>query len=90
MANRVTEDEIEILHIAVRPKYQKSSIGSTLVKQLIRGEITETPVKVLTWARNTSTGFFAKLGFEPTGKFIEHKAFSKYGIKFQQMFLDVR
>ena len=90
VANWLTKDEIEIRHIAVKPKYQKLTIGTSLVKRLIESELKDNPVKVMIWARSTSIGFFSKLGFVLKGKYLEHKAFTKHGITFQQMFLVVR
>ena len=87
VANRLSDSEVEIRHIAVAPDFQGQSVGRGLVKKLIELIKSDTSVKILTYARNTSVGFFARLGFVSTGEDLEHPSFAKYGITFQQMYL---
>ena len=86
VANWLSENEIEIRHIAVESDYQGIGVGKCLVEKLIVLLREDAPVKIHTYARNTSIGFFAKLGFIPTDKYLEHPDFTKHGIKFQQMY----
>ena len=44
---------------------------------------------IQTYARNTSVDFFIKLGFKTEGNYMRHEDFIKYGIEFQQMYLEV-
>jgi N-acetylglutamate synthase-like GNAT family acetyltransferase len=90
VANWLSENEIEIRHIAVRFEYQRLSTGKRLVERLIKLVQKDTPVRIITCARNTSADFFAKLGFKSTGEYIEHQDFTRHGIKFQQMSLKVQ
>ena len=89
VANWLSKNEIEIRHIAVRSDYQGLSVGRCLVEKLVKLVQQDTPVKIQTCARNTSAGFFVKLGFISTGKYLEHQDFAKNGIKFQQMYIEV-
>ena len=85
VANRLSRDEIEIRHIAVETDFQKSSIGRQLIEELFQLVGRESPLKILTHARNTSTGFFIKLGFRPVGIPVEVEFFKEHGIQIQLM-----
>jgi GNAT superfamily N-acetyltransferase len=87
VANRLAEDEFEIRHIAVCTDYQGHSVGRMLIQELIREVGKGSTILIRTYARNTSMGFFSRLGFVPEGDLLEHKDFIKHGIKFQQMCL---
>ena len=79
-ANMLSRSTIEIRHIAVRPDWQGRSVGRRLVeglRDLIPGDA---PAEFQTCARNTSAGFFIKLGFSPRGEPLEHEDFAKHGI----------
>ena len=89
MANWLSENEIEIRHIAVSSDFQGLSVGKRLVEKLIKLVQKDSPVKIQTCARNTSVGFFTKLGFISTGEYLEHQDFTRHGLKFQQMYLEV-
>jgi uncharacterized protein (DUF302 family) len=89
VANWLSEDEIEIRHIAVKSDYQGRSIGRNLVMKLSKSVQRDTVVKIQTYARDTSIGFFSRLSFIPTGQYLEHEDFIKHGIRFQQMYLIV-
>lgn len=86
VANRLSENEFEIRHIAVCASYQGHSVGRLLVQELIgrvgKGSVTW----IRTYARNTSVSFFSRLGFVPEGDLVEHKDFTRHGISFQQMY----
>jgi N-acetylglutamate synthase-like GNAT family acetyltransferase len=86
IANQLSEYEFEIRHIAVCASYQGHSVGRMLIQELIRKISKGSTILIRTYARNTSTGFFSRLGFVPEGDLIEHKDFTKHGIKFQQMY----
>lgn len=88
VANSLSDNAIEIHHIAVRPDYQGRSIGRRLVENLIKMMEMNASVKIQTCARNTSVGFFAKLGFIPTNEYLEHPDFTKHGITIQKMYLE--
>ena len=90
MANWLSENEIEIRHIAVSSDFQGLSVGKRLVEKLIKLVQKDNPVKIHTCARNTSVGFFTKLGFISTGEHLEHQDFARHGIKFQQMYIEVK
>ncbi len=87
MANWLSENEIEIRHIAVSSDFQGLSVGKRLVKKLIKLVQKDNSVKIQTCARNTSVGFFTKLGFISIGEPMEHQDFARHGIKFQQMYI---
>lgn len=90
VANWLSENEIEIRHIAVSSDFQGLSVGKRLVEKLIKLVQKDNPVKIQTCARNTSIGFFTKQGFISTGEHLEHQDFARYGVKFQQMYLQVK
>ena len=85
IANMLSQSTIEIRHIAVRPDRQGRSIGRRLVDELPGLIPGDAPAEFQTYARNTSVGFFARLGFSPRGDPLEHEDFAKHGIRFQQM-----
>jgi N-acetylglutamate synthase-like GNAT family acetyltransferase len=85
VANWLSENEIEIHHLAVRPEYQGNAIGTALIRALFEMLREKAPVHVQTIARNTSAGFFSKLGFKPVGNRFNHRNFIKQGIWLQQM-----
>ena len=89
VANWLSEKEIEIRHIAVRPDYQENSIGTLLVKELFGLVREKAPLRIQIHARNTSIGFFSKLGFKLSGNRLDHKDFIKQGIWIQQMSRDL-
>ncbi len=90
VANRLSDDEIEIRHIAVSFDYQGRSAGRRLVGKLIELVELDVPITIHTYARNTSAGFFSKLGFIPTGEYLEHPDFAKHGITIQKMYCEIR
>ena len=75
VANRVSESEFEIRHIAVCASYQGHSVGRLLVQELISRTGKGSVTWIRTYARNTSVGFFSRLGFVPEGDFDhQHRA----------------
>ncbi len=90
VANWLSENEIEIRHIAVSFGFQGLSVGKCLMEKLITLVQKDGPVKIQTCVRNTSVGFFTKLGFRSTGEHLEHQDFARHGIKFQQMYFEVK
>jgi len=89
VANWLSDNEIEIRHIAVRQDYQGKSVGTLLVKELYGLVQRKTPLTVKTHARNTSVGFFSKLGFISSGSQLYIKEFTKHGIWIQPMLLEI-
>jgi N-acetylglutamate synthase-like GNAT family acetyltransferase len=89
VANWLSKNVIELRHIAVKPGFQKMSIGRRLVTKLITSVRQDCPIEVQVYARNTSTGFYIKLNFTPINELLEHPDFSAHGIKFQQMYLEI-
>jgi len=89
VANWLSKTVIELLHIAVKPEFQKTSIGKELVTNLITSVQQDYPIIIQVYARNTATGFYTKLYFTPINGYLEHPDFSAHGIKFQQMYLEV-
>jgi N-acetylglutamate synthase-like GNAT family acetyltransferase len=85
VANWLSSDEIEIHHIAVKRDFQKKAVGRMLFEELSRLTQDITPLTITTYARNTSIGFFSKLGFEPVGSRLEVEGFMEQGIWLQQM-----
>ena len=91
VANFLSVDELELRHLGIKSGYQKKSVGSMLVKYLIETGKERGCSVIQTYARNTSVGFFLRLGFVlPTREILEHPDFSKHGITFQKMIYDVR
>jgi N-acetylglutamate synthase-like GNAT family acetyltransferase len=89
VANWLSEKRIEIRHLAVRQDYQKKSVGKLLVEELFKLVRGAAPLRIQTFARNDSVGFFTKLGFKPVGHYLEHDDFTKHGIRFQQMYTEL-
>ena len=80
------DTEVELRHLAVRPDSQHQGTGRQLVANLLEIVIPRGCRKIHTVARNTSTGFFRKLGFETAaGTAPEHPDFKKHGIVFELM-----
>jgi N-acetylglutamate synthase-like GNAT family acetyltransferase len=89
VAYQLAEHQFEIRHLAVHADYQGRSVGRLLIEGLIKEICKDAVVWIQTYARDTSVGFFARLGFVPEGGFLEHEDFVRYGIKFQKMWLVV-
>ncbi len=89
VANWLAEKEIEIRHLAVKTDYQENSVGSLLVEELFRLVREKTPLQIQTYARNTSMGFFIKLGFKPRGPRINQPNFTKQGLWLQEMYTEL-
>lgn len=88
-ANVLSDEEIEIRHIAVRSGWQGRGVGTLLVEELKRMFGGRGPLRLKTYARNTSLGFFQRLGFGPVGEPLKHEDFARHGISFLEMHLDV-
>jgi len=89
VANWLSEKELEIRHIAVKSDYQENSIGSLLVEELFRMIKEKVPLRIQSYARNTSMGFFTRLGFKPTGERLDQQNYIKQGIWIQQMYTEL-
>lgn len=90
VSNYLSPNEFELRHIAIKSGFQKKSIGSMLVRELIKIATQKGCSVIQAYARNTSADFFLKQGFvSSTGKVLEHSLFSKHGITFKQMHYDV-
>jgi N-acetylglutamate synthase-like GNAT family acetyltransferase len=77
---------MEICHVAVRPDTQRKGLGRTLIRHIIHNARQEGRRRIQVTARNTSAGFFEKLGFETLPQAIpDHPDFKKHGISFQVM-----
>ena len=85
VANWLSNNEIEIRHIAVKTDFQKMAVGRILVEELYGLIQDKTPLTIQTHARSTSVGFFSKLGFNPVGDILEVDEFMQHGIWLQQM-----
>ncbi|MFC1920664.1 GNAT family N-acetyltransferase [Chloroflexota bacterium] len=89
VANWLSEKEIEIRHLAVKPGNQENSVGSLLVGELFRLIREKTPLQIHAYARNTSLGFFTKLGFKPRGNRINQPNFMQQGLWLQEMYTEM-
>jgi uncharacterized protein len=91
VANWLSPIEVELRHLAVKPEAQGQTIGSRLVKRLISIVSEWNCSTVQTISRNTSAGFFRKLGFVlRPGKAPEHPVFKKHGITFELLQFECR
>lgn len=80
------ENEIELRHLAVASGAQRKGIGRSLVAELCRIASVKMCRRIHTIARNTSAGFFRKVGFRAVpGRAPEHPVFLKHGITFEFM-----
>ena len=86
VANWTSPTEVELRHLAVRPEVQDQGVGSQLIKTLVRIVARRLCIRIHTIARDSSTGFFRKLGFSTApGDAPEHPAFERHGITFELM-----
>ncbi|MHC4442029.1 MAG: GNAT family N-acetyltransferase [Planctomycetota bacterium] len=86
VANWTSPSEVELRHLAVKPELHHQGVGSRLVQTLIDIASQNNCTRIHTISRNTSTGFFKKLGFTPApGQAPDHPAFKKHGITFEMM-----
>jgi N-acetylglutamate synthase-like GNAT family acetyltransferase len=84
VANWTTPKEVELRHLAVRPGAANRRVGTRLVEALLQAVKVRGCTRVHTIARNTSAGFFRKLGFTTApGTPPEHPHFKKHGISFE-------
>ena len=78
--------EVELRHLAVAPNAQRHGNGRSLVAELVRIAASRGCRRIHTIARNSSAGFFRRLGFRTApGKAPEHPVFTKQGITFELM-----
>jgi len=84
VANWIGETELEIRHLAVDENHQGKSIGTRLISRLFGLVKKNNPVRIRTYARNTSYRFFVKLGFKlVTEAWKEVPDFKSQGITFK-------
>ena len=80
------DTEIELRHIAVLPEIQNHGIGRRLIESVVEIVRPKGCRRIHTIARNTSVGFFKKLGFRKAlFTAPEHPVFKKHGIEFELM-----
>ena len=89
VANWLSDKELEVRHVAIRPDYQGHETGRMLLEELFKLVRDKAPLRVQTHARNTAVGFFTKLGFKPIGPRLNQKNFSKEGLWLQEMYVDI-
>ena len=86
IAHRVSESLVELRHLALLPAAQGKSIGRNLVEHFIEDMKKSGCTIIQTTARNTSAGFFEKIGFTTLpGDHPEHPLFMRHGITFLRM-----
>jgi GNAT superfamily N-acetyltransferase len=84
VANWTSPTEVEIRHLAVKPQNQNQCVGTQLVARLLENISGKSCARVYAIARNTSAGFFRRLGFTTApGEPPEHPLFKKQGITFE-------
>lgn len=84
VANWTSPTEVEIRHLVVRPQNQNQGVGARLVGELWVRVSRQGCARVHTIARNTSAGFFRKLGFtRAPGEPPEQPHFKRHGITFE-------
>ena len=80
------DTELELRHLAVAALAQNRGVGCRLVTELCRIAADKKCQRIHTLARNTSAGFFRKLGFRTaSGAAPEHPIFMKHDITFEPM-----
>lgn len=72
---------VEIRHLAVRTDFQNQGVGKSLVKSVLN-DWPDRRIDVI--IRSTSVRFWERLGFRPSGDWMEHQSFNKHGISFRQ------
>ena len=78
--------DMELRHLAVLAGARGRGIGRQLLEALIREAASRGCNRVHTIARDSSAGFFRKLGFlTAPGVAPEHPAFARHGITFELM-----
>lgn len=81
-----SEREVELRHLAVAASAQGKGVGRSLVDALLHIATSRKCQRIRTVARNTSVGFFRKLGFQMAeGQAPEHPTFVRHGITFKLM-----
>jgi len=77
---------LELRHLAVAADAQHQGVGRALVSELVHIASVQGYHRIHTIARNTSTSFFRKVGFQiAVGKAPKHQTFIKHGITFELM-----
>ncbi len=89
VAYYLSDSEVEIRHIAVKPDIQNKAVGRRLVDSLISLFSGKSVNRIIVYARSTSEGFYARCGFKPVGEKFKHKLFAEHGIDIQPMHLDL-
>jgi N-acetylglutamate synthase-like GNAT family acetyltransferase len=81
-----SENDVELRHAAVKEDAWNQGTGRNLVAALVKIVTARGCCRIHTIARNTSTGFFRKLGFKTVpGSAPVHPVFKKHGITFEHM-----
>lgn len=88
VANWLTDDEIEIHHMAVVPEFQGRYIGKQLFLKLRELATSKGVHKMSVYARNNSIAFYEKLGFKQSGEIIKQCDLIKHGITCHKMMLE--
>lgn len=89
VANWLSENRVEIRHIAVKPEFQDRKVGQRLVEELFLQIRRDYPVTVQAHARNTSLGLFLKLGFQTGSEIPAPPAFASHGITIYEVRLEL-
>ena len=90
VASWTSPTEVELCHIGLKPEAQNQGVGRQLVNVLLGTLAQSKCARIHVIARNTSAGFFRKLGFTTSpGKSPQHPVFAKQGIRFELLEMDV-
>lgn len=75
----------EVRHAAVASWCHGKNIGRRLWEQ-VRAYLQEQGItNIEVYARNTSLGFWVKMGFRDESDWLDHELFVKHGIRFKQL-----
>lgn len=75
----------EIRHAAVLSKYRNKSVGKQLF-QNVRSYLRNQRINQLeVYSRNTSIGYWSRMGFVEVSDWLDHELFASHGIRFKKM-----
>ena len=79
------DNTVELRHAAVAETFQKRGIGKRLWAEAVKFAKGEGASEFFLYARNTTIGYWLKLGLKEESAWLDHAEFKKYGIRFKKM-----
>ena len=80
-----SDNTVELRHAAVAKTFQNRGIGKQLWAEAVYFAKAEGAGELFLYARNTTIGYWLKLGLKEDSAWFDHAEFKKHGIRFKKM-----